>query len=101
MWESSGADWEQIGKDLIAHSGDQFTVNIKCSDTAFPTSEPTDSPTVSPTELPTMAPTEMCTAIEITISGVSAGVYIKDATKLNSHDRWTARRQGDDSRLFF
>ena len=100
VWEASGDDWEQVGKDLIAHSGDQFTVNIKCTDTAHPTEVPTLSPTALPTELPTKAPTEACVAVEITIDGSSAGVYVKESAKLNFHDNWTAR-DGSDARLFF
>ena len=80
-------------------------LTFTCFDTSFPSEEPTEQPTEQPSEQPseqpteqpseqpTLVPTELCTAVEVEITGTEefakyAGIYHKQPYWINDRDNW-------------
>ena len=64
--------------------------------TSKPSRQPTEQPSEQPTFNPTVAPTEICSSLQLTISGANAvtkynGIYNKQSTLVNNRDWWQAR----------
>ena len=81
-------NWFQFS---LNYGSKMVAITITCFDTRHPTLSPSVAPT---TPAPTLAPTEMCTTIEVAVTGgvtTYDGMYIKQSTTINGYDWWVAR----------